>query len=69
VRRFFSRNLEFRGRLVRGVLGVLLLIAGIITADFVLWLAIVLVGMGLVGLFEAFRGWCFMRACGVKMKF
>ena len=69
MRRFFSRNLDFRGRLVRGVLGVLLLIAGIITADFELWVCLILVAMGLVGLFEAFRGWCFMRACGVKTKF
>src|ERR1043165_5606301 len=35
--RFFSRNLEFRGRLVRGVLGGVSLIAGIIVADFNLW--------------------------------
>ncbi len=69
VSRFFNPNLDFRGRLVRGVLGALLLIAGIVVADFELWVCLPLVAMGLFGLFEAFRGWCFMRACGVKTRF
>jgi hypothetical protein len=66
--RFFSRNLEFRGRLVRGVLGAILLIAGIILADFHLWVCLGLVTFGLFAIFEAVRGWCLMRACGIRTK-
>jgi hypothetical protein len=66
--RFFSRNLEFRGRLVRGVLGTLSLIAGIILADFHLGVCLGLVGLGLFAIFEAVRGWCLMRACGIRTK-
>jgi hypothetical protein len=66
--RFFNRNLEFRGRLVRGVLGTISLIAGIILADHHLWVCLGLVVFGLFAIFEAVRGWCLMRACGIRTK-
>lgn len=66
--RFFARNIGFPGRLVRGVVGTILLIAGIIMADFELWLCLTLVAIGLFAIFEAVRGWCFARACGVRTK-
>jgi len=50
------------------VAGTLTLIAGIIMADFELWICLLLVGLGLFTLFEAVRGWCIMRACGIKTK-
>jgi hypothetical protein len=65
---FFTRNIGFHGRLVRGVLGTLSLIAGIIMADFKLWICIVLVVLGLFAIFEAVRGWCFVRACGIRTR-
>jgi hypothetical protein len=68
MNRFFSRNLDSRGRMARGVWGALLLIAGIIMADHKLWVCLVLVALGLFGIFEAVRGWCLLRACGVKTK-
>ena len=68
MRRFFRRNLDWRGRLARGVWGALLLIAGIILADHILWLCLTLVGFGLFALFEAVRGWCLVRACGIRTK-
>lgn len=68
MNRFFRRNIGFYGRLVRGVLGTILLIAGIIMADFELWICLLLVGLGLFALFEAVRGWCFARACGIRTK-
>ena len=67
--RFFSRNIDWRGRLARGVWGTLLLIAGIIMADHKLWICLGLVGLGLFSIFEALRGWCLVRACGIKTKF
>ena len=65
---FFSRNIGFHGRLARGVIGTLLLIAGIIMADFELWICLVLVGAGLISILEALGGWCLARACGVRTK-
>jgi hypothetical protein len=56
--------------MARGVIGALCLIAGIIVAgDFVWWAGLILVAAGLVALFEAIRGWCIARACGIKTKF
>jgi len=69
MRCFFSRNLDGRGRLARGVWGGLLLVAGIILADHILWLCLVLVVLGMFAIFEAVRGWCVVRACGIRTKF
>lgn len=66
--RFFQPNLKRQGRIARGVIGSLCLIAGIITVDFVLWLGLVLVAAGLFAIFESVRGWCLVRACGLKTK-
>ena len=54
--------------MARGVWGALLLIAGIIMADHKLWVCLVLVVLGLFAIFEAVRGWCLFRACGIKTK-
>ena len=59
---FFSRNIGFQSRMARGVLGTILLIAGIILADFSLWSCLPLVVLGLIAIIEALRGWCFARA-------
>ena len=66
--RFFKPNLDRHGRLARGVIGALCLIAGIIVVDYLTWLGIVLVVAGLFAIFESLRGWCLMRACGIKTK-
>lgn len=65
---FFRPNLGFQGRLARGVLGTIALIAGIIMADYVLWICLVLVGAGLFAIFEAVRGWCLARACRMRAR-
>jgi hypothetical protein len=65
---FFSKNLNSSGRLARGVMGAIVLIAGIIAADWTLWVCIPLVVAGLFAIFEAVRGWCFLRACGIRTK-
>jgi hypothetical protein len=68
VSRFFNRNIGFAGRLARGILGTVLLIGGIIAADFTLWACLPLVIAGLFCIFEAVRGWCLLRACGLRAK-
>ncbi|MGB7767545.1 MAG: YgaP-like transmembrane domain [Verrucomicrobiia bacterium] len=68
MNRFFRPNLSHRGRMARGVIGALCLIAGIIVAgDYTLW-GLVLVVAGLFAIFESIRGWCLLRACGLKTK-
>jgi hypothetical protein len=69
VNRFFRPNLDYRGRMARGVIGALCLVAGIIVAgDYTLW-GLVLVVAGLFAIFETISGWCIVRACGIKTKF
>ena len=65
---FFAPNLERNGRLVGGLSGVLRLIGGIIALKWRLPVAVILLGSAAFTLFEAFRGWCVMRACGIKTK-
>jgi hypothetical protein len=68
VSNFFRPNLKRNGRIARGVIGTLCLIAGIITVDYTLWLGLVLVAAGLFAIYEALSGWCLVRACGIKTK-
>lgn len=65
---FFSPNLERKGRIVRALGGVVLLVGGVILWRSTLWAAIVMFACGGFMLFEAFRGWCLLRACGIKTK-
>ena len=65
---FFRPNIKRNGRIARGVIGSVCLIAGIITVDFVLWLGLILVVAGLFAIYESLSGWCLARACGVKTK-
>jgi hypothetical protein len=39
-----------------------------VTAFYVWWLGLIFIGIGIFVLFEAVRGWCFARACGIKTK-
>ena len=65
---FFRRNIDRNGRIARGVLGALCLIAGIIVAgDHSLW-GLILVVAGIFAIVEALSGWCLVRACGIKTK-
>jgi DUF2892 family protein len=69
VSRFFKPNISRHGRIARGVIGALCLVAGIIIAgDYSLW-GLVFVAAGLFAIYEAVRGWCLARACGIKTKF
>ena len=65
---FFRPNIGRQGRLARGVIGTLCLIAGIVLVDYNLWLGLVFVVAGLFAIYEALAGWCLARACGIKTK-
>jgi hypothetical protein len=65
---FLSPNIGQTGRIFRGISGVGLLIAAVIMAWHVWWIALILGIAGAFGIYEALRGWCFLRACGIKTK-
>jgi hypothetical protein len=69
MKKFFSRNIDSRGRLMRGTLGGLLVIGGVAVCSYNVWAAVALILSGGFCLFEAVRGWCVMRACGIRTKF
>ena len=64
----FPRNIDNKGRLARalGAAG-LLLSAGLVFA-WSAWLGMLLLASGTFVAFEALRGWCALRACGIKTK-
>ena len=65
----FAPNIERKGRLLRGLTAVVLIIGGLVALPFILILGVVLLASGAFVLFEALRGWCVVRACGIKTKF
>ena len=67
---FFAPNIDRRGRIARLIFGLALLIAafGCLLAHYAWWLCALLATFGIFAIYEAFRGWCLMRACGVKTK-
>ncbi len=62
---FFSPNIGTAGRIARGICGLLCLGGATVLREHTV-LAIVLLGSGLFTLFEAARGWCVTRACGIN---
>ena len=68
MNQFFRPNIRRNGRIARGVIGSVCLVAGIIVAgDISLW-GLILVAAGLFAIYEALSGWCIARACGLKTK-
>ena len=65
---FFARNIDRCGRIVRAVWGVALIIAGVLLWERSTWICLALVAAGAFAFCEAARGWCVMRACGIKTK-
>lgn len=68
MKTFFKRNIDNKGRLMRGLIALALLIGAIFAFSISRILAIALIASGGFVLFEALRGWCALRACGIKTK-
>jgi hypothetical protein len=65
----FPRNIDRKGRIIRAVIGLVLLLASIF-AGWQVWWAGLILGLGAAFVFfEAARGWCAARACGIKTKY
>ncbi|MEI6196139.1 MAG: YgaP-like transmembrane domain [Verrucomicrobiota bacterium] len=67
--KIFARNIGKNGRLLRGLGAVALISGGFVALKVSLILSLVLLAGGAFVLFEALRGWCALRACGIKTKF
>lgn len=68
-------NIDGKGRIARLISGVIVLVAGIVLAAawawpggwWVAWLiAALTIGSGMFQIFEAWKGWCIMRAMGFR---
>jgi len=68
VKPFFSRNIDKKGRLVRGLVALALLVSAGFGFAVSVWLSVALLASGIFVAFEALRGWCALRACGIKTK-
>jgi hypothetical protein len=68
MKRFLAPNIDRKGRMLRGLMGLALLACAAVCFGESLWLGALLAAAGLFGLLEAVRGWCLARACGIKTK-
>ena len=66
--KFFDKNIDWKGRLIRGVWALLLLVGTVFGFFVNVWLGVLLAISCLFVSFEALRGWCLLRACGIKTK-
>jgi hypothetical protein len=64
-----KQNIDATGRAARGGIGALLLLAAGCLVPVNLFLAVLFAVAGLFALWEAFKGWCALRACGIKLPF
>ena len=64
----FERNIGTAGRVARGAMAVILLAAGVFFLRENPLPGVLLLASGGFVLFEALRGWCALRACGVRAK-
>jgi Inner membrane protein YgaP-like, transmembrane domain len=69
MKRPFTPNITGKGRIVRGVWALLIFIGAGFGSTVSIWLGLLLGVSGAFVLFEAVRGWCVLRACGVKTRF
>lgn len=63
-----SPNIDNKGTLVRGFGALGLFVGAWFVFQRLPWLGVVLGASGSFVLFEALRGWCALRACGIKTK-
>ncbi len=68
MKHLFSPNIDTKGRLLRGTMAVLLFVGAGFGFAAAFWLGLVLAVSGAFVLFEALRGWCALRACGIKTR-
>ena len=66
--RRLTPNINGAGRLIRAAMALLLFVGAAFAVRHSWLLATVLAACGLFVLFEAVRGWCALRACGIRTR-
>jgi len=66
--KLFAPNISNKGRVVRALGSIPFLVGAVFTYSTSFWLALGLVALAAFVLFEALRGWCALRACGIKTR-
>ncbi len=64
-----KQNIDRTGRVARGGISLVFLLAAGVLLPYSAPLAVIFLLVGLFTLFEATRGWCAVRACGIKTPF
>jgi hypothetical protein len=67
--KFFASNIGRTGRIIRGSMSLAFLVAAIWFLRTNPWVSLLFFMACAFTGFEALRGWCVMRACGVKTKY
>lgn len=67
--KLFQPNIERQGRIIRALIGVALFVAALIVGQSLWWAGLLLGACAAFAWFEAARGWCAARACGIKTKY
>ncbi|MFL6540846.1 MAG: YgaP-like transmembrane domain [Chthoniobacterales bacterium] len=65
---FLAPNINNAGRSARAAIALALLVGAWALRNDVRWLAIALLIVAIFTAFEATRGWCALRACGMKTR-
>jgi len=68
MKKFFVPNLQTKGRIARGLVSVIFLATALVCFPLSALFGLLLLISGLFVLFEALRGWCALRACGIRTK-
>jgi uncharacterized membrane protein len=68
MKKFFASNISRTGRILRCIIGLALIVIGFLISAEGRWICACMVVSGAFVLYEAARGWCLLRACGVKTK-
>jgi hypothetical protein len=63
-----KRNIDNSGRILRGLGGTVLVVIAASVSERIPWLALIILFAGAFCIFEALRGWCALRACGIKTR-
>ena len=68
MKQFFAPNIQTEGRVARGITALFLGLGAL--ACLARWrrLSLLLFVAGLFTVYEALRGWCVLRACGIRTK-
>lgn len=68
MKRLLFPNINRKGRLVRATIAVALLAGSAFVFPLSRAAAGAMIASGLFMVFEALRGWCLIRACGIKTR-